>query len=123
MVAGGLRWGGAAESFPSNLFFHVDHRERLAVHQWNGDAFHGDIAFRAEEFCTGQRCPHLVASKPGGSRCLFASLEDHAADSATRPVRMDEESANLCRIVKRVQQHILASRPMVAPVERLAFAP
>ena len=36
---------------------------------------------------------------------------------------MDEESANLCRIAKRVQQRILASRPMVAPVERLALAP
>src|SRR5436309_15316389 len=109
--------------FGSTLFFHVDHRERFAVFQWNRDGSHGDIALRAEEFCTGQRCPHFVASKPGGPRCIFASLEDPASDSAARPIWMDEEGANLCRIAKRVEQSILASRPTVAPVERLALAP
>src|SRR5258705_1187691 len=102
---------------------HVDDREGFAVHKWNRDEFDSDIAFCAEELRPSERCPHLIASKPGGARRIFASLQDHAADSAARPIGMDEKSANLCRIAKRVQQRILASRPMIAPVESLAFAP
>src|SRR5712664_1655969 len=105
------------------VLLHVKDREGFAIRQGDRDWFHGYIALRAEEFCSGQRCPHLVASKPGGPRRIFASLEDHAADSAARPIRMNEESANLCRIAKRVQQRIFVSRPMVAPIERLALAP
>src|SRR5260370_9102690 len=104
------------------MLLHVDNRERFTVRQRNRDGFYGDVALRPEEFCSGQRCPHLVASKPGGPRRIFASLQDHAADSAARPIGMNEESANFCRIAKRVQQRIFASRPMVTPIHRLALA-
>src|SRR5712664_2802250 len=106
-----------------SMLLHVKDREGFTIRQGDRDWFHGYIALRAEELCAGQRCPHLVASKPGGPRRIFASLQDHAADSAARPIGMDEKSANLCRIAKRVQQRILASCPMIAPVESLAFAP
>src|SRR5258706_6781040 len=112
-----------SHTFASGMFFHVEDREGFAVHQWNRDGFDSDIAFCAEELRPSERCPHLIASKPGGARRIFASLQDHAADSAARPIGMDEKSANLCRIAKRVQQRILASRPMIAAVESLAFTP
>src|SRR5204862_492228 len=51
-----------------SLLLHVDHREEFAVHQRNRDALDSDIALHAEELCRGQRCLHLVASKPRGSR-------------------------------------------------------
>src|SRR5712692_635328 len=107
----------------SGLFFHMDYRQRFAVYQGDGDGFHGDIALCTEELCPSQRCPHLEACKPSGPRRIFTSLQNHAADSAARPIRMDEESANLCRIAKGVQQRIFAPRPMIAPVKRLALAP
>src|SRR5712664_1657110 len=106
-----------------SMLLHVKDREGFTIRQGDRDWFHGYIALRAEELCAGQRCPHLVASKPGGPRRIFASLQDHAADSAARPIGMNEESANFCCIAKRVQQLIFASRPMVAPIERLALAP
>src|SRR6266403_6326262 len=105
------------------MFFHVDYGERLSVHQGNRDGFHGDIALRAEELCSGQRCSHFVASEPRGPRRMLASLQDHGADSAPRPIWVNEERANLCRVAKWVQQRILAPRPMVTPIKRLALAP
>src|ERR1700720_798942 len=110
-------------TFALGLFFHVDYRKRFAVHQWNRDWFDSDIALCAEELRPSERCPHLVAGKPGGPRRIFASLQNHAADSAACPIGVNEKSANLCRIAKRVQECILAPRPMIAPVERFAFAP
>src|SRR5260370_33079279 len=112
-----------SHTFASGMFFHVEDREGFAVHQWDRDWFHGDIALCAEELRPSERCPHLITSKPGGARRIFTSLQNHAADSAARPIGMNEKSANLCRIAKRVQERILATRPMIAPVERLAFAP
>src|SRR5258705_3503578 len=112
-----------SHTFASGMFFHVEDREGFAVHQWNRDGFDSYIAFCAEALRHRERFPHLIASKPGGARRIFASLQDHAADSAARPIGMDEKSANLCRIAKRVQQRILASRPMIAPVEIRACAP
>jgi hypothetical protein len=105
------------------LFFHVDDGERFAVYQWDGDGFHGYIAFCSKEFCSRQRRSHLVALEPGGSCSVFAGLEDQAADSAARPIGMDKEGSNLCRIAKRVEQRILAACPMIAAVKCLAFAP
>src|SRR5216683_6825728 len=105
------------------VLLHVKDREGFAIRQGDRDWFHGYIALRAEELCAGQRCPHLVASKPSGPRRIFASLQDHAADSAARPIGMDEESANFCRIVKRIQQRILATSPVIAAVKGLALAP
>src|SRR5882762_7348841 len=83
------------------LFFHMNHRERFAVHQWNGDGFHGVIAPCAEEFRSGQRCPHFEAGKTGRPCGVFASLQDQAADAAARPIRVNEKSANFRGIVER----------------------
>src|SRR5216683_4084705 len=106
-----------------SLFFHVNHRERFAVHQWDRDRLHGDIAPCAEEFCAGQSCSHLEASKPGRFCDVFASLQDQTADAAARPIRVDEKGADFRGIAERVQQRLFAARPMVAAVKRFALAP
>src|SRR6266581_32626 len=112
-----------ANSGASRLFFHVDYGERFAVDQGDGDGFYRGIALYGEKLCASQRRTHLIPSKPSGSRRIFASLQDHAADSSARPIGMDEESANFCRIAKGIQQSILASRPVIAAVKGLALAP
>src|SRR5256885_8228167 len=50
-------------------------------------------------------------------------FQDHAANSAARPIRMDEESSNFRCIVLRVEQSVLARCPMIATVQGLALAP
>src|SRR5207245_8255057 len=89
----------------------------------NRDGFTGDMARRAEDLCSGHRSSPFVASEPRGRRCTVASFQDHAADSAPRPVPVYKECANLCRVAKWVQQRILACGPAVTPIERLALAP
>src|SRR5260370_408173 len=113
----------AARAPASSLFFHVDHWKCFTVYQGNGDAFHSGISFYTKELGSGQRRSHLIPAKARGLRGIFAGQQDHAANSAARPIRMDEESANFRCIMLRAQQCILALCPMIAAVECLALAP
>src|SRR5260370_10326154 len=105
------------------MFFHVDYRERFAVYQRNRNGLHGDIALCAEELCSSQRGAHFIASEPCGPGGILASLQDHAANTTPRPIRMNEECTNFCGIAKRVQQRILAAGPVIAAIKSLALAP
>ena len=105
------------------MLLHVHHGERFTVVQRKGDGLDGDIALCAEEFGPGEGGAHLEACKARGTGGIFTSLKELAAHPLPRPVRVDEEGANLGGIALRVKQSILASGPMVAAVERFAFAP
>src|SRR6266850_7097738 len=123
------RWNQQAvsgSSFISEILrplLHVDHREHFAVHEWNGDRFHRNVASYSEELCPRQRRTHLVSRESLRSRGRFAGFQNHSADALPRPGRMDEKRANLCGIVKRIEKLVFSARPAIAAIERLTFAP
>src|SRR6267142_5416321 len=123
------RWNQQAvsgSSFISEILrplLHVDHREHFAVHEWNGDRFHGYVTFHAEELCPRQRRTHFVSRESCRSRGRFAGFQNHSADALPRPGRMDEERANLRGIVKGIEKLVFSARPAVTAIQSLALAP
>ena len=81
------------------------------------------IAASLVEQHSGEGCAHFEAGKTGGKGGVFASLEDHRANTAAGPGWMDKKGANLGGFMLRVKQCGLAARPLVAAIERFSFAP
>jgi len=109
--------------FVSGVFFHVHDGQCFAIHEGNGNRPHRDVAFFAEELGARQRGSHFVTKKSRSPGCIFAGFEDSAAYAAARPVRVDEEGADFCGVVKGIEQRILAAGPVIAAVKSFAFAP
>src|SRR6266700_1480798 len=106
-----------------NGFFHVNNRQRLSISQRNFERAHRNIASGPEELHSGQRSSHLAAGKAGSRSRPFTGIKNHAADAATRPIRMYEERTDLGRVLMWVEQRVFASRPLVGSVKGLALAP
>lgn len=63
-----------------------------------------------------QRRAHLTPRKALHPRRSFAHLQQPAPDPAPGPSRMHKESPNLGRLCSRIEQRVVALRPMIAPV-------
>ena len=71
----------------------------------------------------GKGSSHFETAETFSCRGCLANLEDAAAHSATSPGRMYEESSYLGRVVRRVEQSILAACAVVTSKKRLPLAP
>ena len=106
-----------------SLFRHAQDWERGAVGKRDIEIFKGDVAFDAEEFCAREGCAHFETLEAGGAGGGFAGVEKERADAAACPGGVDEEGANFCGVLARVEQSVFTAGPAVAAVESLPFAP
>jgi len=120
---GSLRFFCGDQAGRLGLFGHAEDREGGAVGEGDIDRFEGRVAFDAEELCPGERGAHFKTLKAGGAGGVFAGVEEERADAAAGPGGMDEEGANLCGVVARVEKSVFAPGPAVAAIEGFAFAP
>src|SRR5260370_25074134 len=107
----------------SRFLAHVHNGQGSAVGQRDADVFHRLISLDTEQRRASERRAHFKAREASTFRGILAGGEEEAADAASRPVRMNEEGANLCGIAARVEQIIVAVGPLVGAVQSLAFAP
>lgn len=105
------------------VLFHVHNGKRFTVDQGNGDGRHGNVALCAEELRSRQRRSHFEAKKSRGPRGILAGFEDPGPNAAPRPVRVNEEGADLRSVASGIEERILPTGPVIAAVKCFAFAP
>src|SRR6266852_2862862 len=114
---------GAPKGILSGFLAHVHNWKRSAIGQRNAYVFHRLISLDTEKLRAGERGAHFEAHEAGRFSGILAGGKKQGADAAARPVRTNEEGANLCGIAARVEQIIVAVGPLVGAVQSLAFAP
>ncbi len=77
---------------------HAHYGKRGTVAQRDFDAFDDVVAAGQVEWDARKRCPHFEAREAGSAGGGFAGFENLAAQAATRPIGMDEESADFCGV-------------------------
>jgi hypothetical protein len=107
----------------SELLYHVDDRQGHPWSKWNFVVRNFEITPEAVQGHSGKRGTHLQASKARRLGCRLTDLQNSAAHSAARPIRMNEKGAYLGRIVVRIEEGIFAAGAVVASIECLALTP
>src|SRR5271166_5384546 len=75
----------------SDALRHTHNGERQAGSQWSLVLLHLRIALRAVKGNARQRRSHLQAAEAPGLRRRLTGIQNHSANSAAGPFRMDEE--------------------------------
>src|SRR5947209_18312232 len=112
-----------AKSASTSCLSHTHDRKRRAVRKRHFSALDLDVASGLIQRNPGKRRAHLKSLESGGHRGMLADLKNLASDSSSRPLRVDEEGANLCRIFVRITKFIFTPSPMISSKQALAFAP
>jgi hypothetical protein len=77
--------------------------KRLPVEQRDGQIFNWGVAAGPEELRARQGCAHLEAAEARGFCGVFARFEEDGTDTAAGPVGMNEEGADLGRVLLRIE--------------------
>ncbi len=104
-------------------FRHADNRQGGAVAERDFDVFEDAVAASEIKWNAGEGGAHFEARKASGAGGGFAGLENFGADAASRPVWMDEESADLGGVGCGIEKIWFADESMVAAEECFAMAP
>src|SRR5438876_10386522 len=84
-----------AKSASASCLGHAHDRKQRAVRKRHFNALDLDVASGLIQRNPGKRRAHLKSLESGGHRGMLAHLKNLAADSSSRPLRVDEEGANL----------------------------
>lgn len=105
------------------LLYHVDDGKRYTRTERYLTVLCFHITAGPIEGYSGKGGPHLQAPETCCCGGGLTNFQDSAADSASRPTRMDKEGAYLGRVVLRIEKSIFAARAVVTSIKRLALAP
>src|SRR6266404_1031750 len=81
---------------------HSNYGQCSPVAQRDFDAFDDVVATGEVEWNASERSAHLEAREASGAGGGFAGLQNFAAQAATRPIRMNEESADFCGVSRGI---------------------
>jgi len=113
----------AAESLSLRPLHHLHHGQRLAIREWNDDAFDLYVTFQAVQRDAGESRAHLQTVEACCAGGVFNGGEDQGTEALSGEVGMNEDSAHLSGVGCWVEQLGFTAGAAVCAEESLAFGP